>query len=644
MRRFGAWVVALALLLPVGTAAAKGELSVAVELQPGPRSAQLGPRFQPISSSVSLKAGGGAPGGGSDHRGGTLPFGPAGSAPRRFVVARTKAGEAYDQLVIDLNGDGSLDDETPLPARMQSSGQTIWSTWNFVVKVDHGAKGKPQIEDHPFRAYIAVSSKTARPDSFNYTSQGFRFGRVTIVEKLYDIVLTDRNNDARYGPGDAWTIQSASAGGRPEMGEAHDVKDIASAGSRRWQLVLRGTGGRHAVVAEPGAAIGAAPAAAPPASGAHAEDRALPRSESPLAFVDTVEAARAAAAKIAGAWFLSFESDGNADSRSMREIVYTAKAATDGAGGLSCARIDADASKDLVAAHNVKKVPTGILFDPEGKEVARFEGYLSVENFGLFLGAVNPWLEPADVEPDIRGKNRSRHRGVVKKRIAYLEDNKHQGLLVDRVKDLGLQKNRAARDALMKFATGRKSKEYVTAAFFALAKIGGKTAIEFLCSSRALNSKDFLVAQQAAHALGAAMDARGVDALLGVLGKRGTKIEVLSASCLALARSAPQDERVIKAVFEHSKHAKDTVRAGAAEALGYLKSAEGLERLKVMLTSDANTRVRAAAALGIGHTMHAELIPVLRKAIADDKAHTVRTSALAAIRELQGEKQDTVRR
>jgi HEAT repeat protein len=57
-----------------------------------------------------------------------------------------------------------------------------------------------------------------------------------------------------------------------------------------------------------------------------------------------------------------------------------------------------------------------------------------------------------------------------------------------------------------------------------------------------------------------------------------------------------------------------------------------------LLAGDKNTRVRAAAALGMGHTGRAELIPALRKAIAEDKAHTVRTSALEAIRELQGEK------
>jgi len=631
MKRTSIWVVAAALLAVPGLAAAEG---YPFEFQAGSPSAVLGPRFQPMSSSVPLKETPNGPKEGLEHREGYLRIGEPTDKPRRVVVSRTKAGEAFDRLLLDTDGDGSVDDETPVEAKMQSSGRTVWSSFMVVLRVDHGRPGKPQVEEHPFKTWLAVADKTSAPDAFHYASVGFRRGHIEIEGGAYDVVLTDRNNDARYGPGDAWTMQSTERAGPARAGDAHGLDDAVNAGGRNWNLVLDDTGGRHAHLVIQGESPGPRPEVR---GGNEPRDRGVPRAEVALEFAASLEEGRKQAAKIQGPLYLAFESGSNAASVALRENVYAARTVVEQAAGLTSVHVDLDGAPALKEQYKVSEAPTGILLDPEGNEVARFSGPLSAEDFVAFLAAVHPWLLPADDEPKLDGKNRARHEKIVKEHVAYLEDNKHQGLLVDRIKDLGTRKNRSVRDALMRFAATRKSKEYVAEAFFALATIGGRVGLEFLCGPKALRSKDYLVAQQAALALGTAKDGRALSALLEVLNLRGTKIEVVSACCLALAKSAPEDEIVIQEIFRHCEEPKDTIRAGAAEALGYLKSDAAVQRLQQLLQVDKNTRVRAAAALGMGHTGRTELIPALRKAIAEDKAHTVRTSALEAIRELQGE-------
>lgn len=630
------WIFGIILcgLLGPWTPAASGEEAETFEVafEPQSPSIQLPARFQPGSKSVPLRAGAGGPAKGMDHRSGVIEVGASGARPRRFVIARTTAGEIYDLLMVDTNGDGAIEDETPIEARRASSGQTRWSIFKIVLKVDHGTPAKPHVVEHRFEGFVAVSSKDEKPGTFQYKSQGHLAGTITIDGAQHRVILADRNSDASYGPGDAWTIYPTMSN---KVGDAQSFGKPVKLDARMLYLKLGTSGGGGAILTTNPDGKAAAPASGGVLGKEHPEDAALPRAETPLPFAPTIADAKTAALKLQGPVFISFESDISKDTRAMRALVFTAKGVVDAAKGLSSARVDVDLDKDTAAQWSVTEAPTGILLDPEGEEIARFTGYQSVPALREFLGYAHPWLLPSDDEPTLRGKPKSRHAKIVKKHLAYLKGNKNQGLMVDRIKDLGTRKNRGARDALMKFAASRKSKEYVSGAFFALAEIGGRIAIEFLSGPKALGSKDFLVAQQAALALAEAKDAAAIDAILAVLHKKGTKIEVVSACCIALAKSAPKDERVIKAVFEHSRHGKDTIRSGAAEALGYLASDEAVGRLTVLLQTDKNTRVRGAAATGMGHTRRPELIPVLRKAISADNAHTVRTAAHEAIQKLQ---------
>jgi HEAT repeat protein len=240
-------------------------------------------------------------------------------------------------------------------------------------------------------------------------------------------------------------------------------------------------------------------------------------------------------------------------------------------------------------------------------------------------------------EPELHGAEKREHDRKVKEILARIDAEKNQEIVNQILAELGAEGSRASRDALIAFAKGNKNQAAVSEAFKALAKIGGKTSIEFLCGKDALRSHNFLVAQSAAQALATTKDDRATGPLLDVMTNPRTKIEIVGACALALGKSAPQDDRVIDVLFQFAQDKKDTIRAYSLEALGFLATDEAIARLADALENDKNTRVRASAAKGMQNSKRIDTIPYLRKAAGTDSALTVKGACMDAIRSLQGE-------
>jgi HEAT repeat protein len=226
----------------------------------------------------------------------------------------------------------------------------------------------------------------------------------------------------------------------------------------------------------------------------------------------------------------------------------------------------------------------------------------------------------SDDEPDLEGAEKERHEKQVKSILESLTKEKNQQIVRDTMQRLGSAPTRAGRDALMLYVVGNKNQEYVGAAFTELGKIGGKKAIEFLCGKSALKSGDFLVQQQAADVLAKAKSPLAVGPMLDVLTAPGTKIELVSSLAKAVAQTAPKDDRVIETMFQLADAVKDTIRANALEAMGYLKTDRAAEKLKEALVKDKNARCRGAAARGMKNTGRKELIPALEAAVKGEKS------------------------
>ena len=236
-------------------------------------------------------------------------------------------------------------------------------------------------------------------------------------------------------------------------------------------------------------------------------------------------------------------------------------------------------------------------------------------------------------EPELTGKALKEHKKKVKALVKELHKTKNREGVRLRIERMGASGTRLERDALMLFATNNKNHEFVKHAFDALAVIGDRKSVDFLCGKNALRHKAFLIAQSGAIALGNAKDPRAASHILDVMLHKRTKIEVVSSCAIAAAKCAPNDERVIEALFKQSHHRKDTIRSNTLEALGYLASDDAVKRLQEALTEDKLARARAAAATGLGWTYRPDAIPILEASIASKKENSmhVRQAASAAI-------------
>ena len=115
-----------------------------------------------------------------------------------------------------------------------------------------------------------------------------------------------------------------------------------------------------------------------------------------------------------------------------------------------------------------------------------------------------------------------------------------------------------------------------------------------------------------------------------------TKIELTGSVSRAVAQTAPKDERVVETLFKLADAVKDTIRANAIEALGYVGTDKAMEKLKTALSEDKNTRVRGAAATGMKNSMRKDMIPFLEQALAADKSMTVKDAIETALKALEG--------
>ena len=118
--------------------------------------------------------------------------------------------------------------------------------------------------------------------------------------------------------------------------------------------------------------------------------------------------------------------------------------------------------------------------------------------------------------------------------------------------------------------------------------------------------------------------------------KRGTKIVVLGACGKALGKCAGGDKKALAVVLEKSRDKKSSIRQPIAEALGFFRTDDALERLKEMLRKDSNAEVRASAARGLGHCGDPDAIEILQEALKDERSTTVKSAAMTAITKLRG--------
>jgi thiol-disulfide isomerase/thioredoxin len=360
-----------------------GPSRIAVTLEPGEPGSPLAPRFSPKGTQLQLapKVYDGLAG--HDKLEARVSLGPEkqrAGLGQLLVLARSAPGKPYDLLYVDANRDQRLS-EAPLRVTPTLTRGKFWSSFTTTLAVFHGTRdGQVLKEDYPVSLWVVADKEDERPTIIRFSRRGFLTGKVTLAGAEYAVVLSDSNNDGIFKAGDWWGLRGPD--GKGELDRA--VGDYAWSGGKAWKLELDGTNGRK------GTLVSFNPGVTQEEDSARRDrlraDRLAPRAEKPVAFRKDVDEAFKEVASRKAPYFVKFETDWCVPCKQMAQLVFTARNVAEGSRGVTCIVVDGDARKDLVERHGVKGYPTGILFDGDGKEVARYSGYQGVKEMTQFFG------------------------------------------------------------------------------------------------------------------------------------------------------------------------------------------------------------------------------------------------------------------
>jgi hypothetical protein len=356
-----------------------------VKFEPGKPGARIAPRYSPYGTKVPLKPAADGRKAGVDALEARLKVGPEHDATPgiKLILARSAAGAPYDRLIVDTNGDGSLDDETLMTTKPEVVRRQYWTRFMVSVKVAHVEIGSAVVDDYPINLWVVVEKPDELPEVIRFGRRGYKSGSATVAGVPMDVVISDGNNDAVYGVGDLWTIMPASSTAVHSSELSRKVGDFAWAAGKAWKLELQGTAGRtgRLVPFDPGVTE----AQDQEARDMYRADRLAPRATSPVVFSKDYEKALAAAKSKGAAYFLDFETTWCGPCALMDKYVYTAEPVVKAAQGTICVKVDGDDHKDLKEQYKVDSFPTGILFDGTGNEIGRFIGYSGVREMQAFF-------------------------------------------------------------------------------------------------------------------------------------------------------------------------------------------------------------------------------------------------------------------
>lgn len=355
---------------------AKPTIKAPVTLSPGePKSAQA-PRYSPPGRQLKLQPAAQTGLEGIDLLEARLPLGPDKKTEGlQLIVARAEKGKPYTRLYIQEQPGGKLS-EKAIVIKPSVIRNKTWSSFEAMVQVKHA---ESDLQPYPIALWIVVDNEGDTPDIIRISRRGYLHGEVKLGESMFDVILSDSNNDGVLGTGDWWELRD-----RVKPGAAmRTVGDFAWAGGKAWQIELTGTNGRSAQL------VSYDPRMTEEEDTIRRDslraDRLAPRAVKPVNFRKDVDETLKEVATKKAVCFIKFETDWCMPCKQMTELVFTARDVADASDGITCLIVDGDARKDLTEKHKVKAYPTGILFDANGEEIARYVGYQSVKQTTAFL-------------------------------------------------------------------------------------------------------------------------------------------------------------------------------------------------------------------------------------------------------------------
>ncbi len=316
-----------------------------------------------------------------------LRLGPKGTPPIALRLEKRTPGTSYDTLRLDLDRNGSLDNDAPLHTKPTERRGKTWSSFKTVIDIPitDPWTGKSALNPYPINLwYVEDPSASAMKKVLRFSRQGWMQGTVDIGGTPALILLTEKRMDGVFDREDRWAIAPADKpqqlfdikGARPVtrhawLGDtAYRIEELHPSGRK---LTLR----RH----DPGITR----AAEAERDDIYAKDRRAKRSGKTVAFLHDFDRAERLAKKQGKPLFIDFETTWCGPCKQMDKWVYNADPVVAASAGLIAVKVDGDDHKQLVKRFEVEAYPTLILLSRDGRVLRRAVGYRGVEAMTKFL-------------------------------------------------------------------------------------------------------------------------------------------------------------------------------------------------------------------------------------------------------------------
>ncbi len=325
--------------------------------------------------------------------------------PQKVMFLRSTEGGKYDTLIIDRNLDDSFSDETPIiinaeeleefeTETLSRDGQQMAEFTVNLLSNHISADDIPDTGDYPTVLRVKWTEENPVPKELSWFGYYFYHSEIQVLDKTYQILLQDVNNDGIIGTLDRWTLKD-KANELPDN-SSRNILDYNWINGQAWKIDIKNPIGNRAVISQftPTMSYQKDTEIRDEWSAEKLADRADRKDRFEI-FTDLDEAVKKAN-KENKHLIIKFESTWCEPCSAINIFVLPQQRVVDASKNYVWAKINHEEQPEIAAKYHVTSYPTLIIFKPNGKEAKRFStasGELLVKNLNEALTTVVPDVE-----------------------------------------------------------------------------------------------------------------------------------------------------------------------------------------------------------------------------------------------------------
>lgn len=321
---------------------------------------------------------------------GQIHLGNTGTPINILLSKSSRASAFYDKLYVDLNRDRDF----------RNDSQTVQATPQFIqprhryfieferVPLPHELQVGDRFTEAPYLANLYYYASEGRPPlALRMIRECWRRGEFEFEKKRkISVILLDDDGNGIYDSGDSWAILPSDSVGEKYLAPAGKFQSATRLGwleTTVFELATISPDGARVVLRPQQLEIG--PKEEPVANAPYGEEAVRPVAQAEISWLDKVEVARRQARRQQKNLLLYFYVGWSGPSQNMSDRTFKDAEIVSLSQSFICVRLDADRQPALAGRYNVTSLPTLLVLDSRGKELARVIGYQAASDLAPYL-------------------------------------------------------------------------------------------------------------------------------------------------------------------------------------------------------------------------------------------------------------------